>query len=93
VATLIPINYFDWYQIFVTALLTGQYLDHWEAAFANRAFFKFVGFALAFVFHSFLCNYMKLYLLAFVMIVSVVPFALLEYRLENIRKIRNITRL
>ncbi|XP_066255711.1 protein unc-93 homolog A [Euwallacea similis] len=74
-------------------LLTGQYLDHWEAAFANRAFFKFLGFSLAFVFHSFLCNYMKLYLLAFVMVVSVVPFALLEYRLENIRKIRNITRL
>lgn len=75
------------------ALLTGQYPDHWEAAFANRAFFKFMGLSVGFVFHSFLCNYMKLYLLAFVMIVSVVPFALLEYRLENIRKIRNITRL
>ncbi|CAG9767564.1 unnamed protein product [Ceutorhynchus assimilis] len=74
-------------------LLTGQYLDHWEAAFANRAFFKFLGFSVAFVLHSFLCNYMKLYILAFVMIVSVIPFALLEYRLENIRKIRNITRL
>uniref|UniRef100_A0AAR5PGS8 UNC93-like protein n=1 Tax=Dendroctonus ponderosae TaxID=77166 RepID=A0AAR5PGS8_DENPD len=74
-------------------LLTGQYLDHWEAAFANRAFFKFIGLSIAFLLHSFLCNYMKLYLLALVMIISVIPFALLEYRLENIRKIRNVARL
>ncbi|XP_030747611.1 UNC93-like protein isoform X2 [Sitophilus oryzae] len=74
-------------------LLTGQYADNWEAAFANRTFFKFIGLSVAFVFHSFLCNYMKLYLLAIVMIISVIPFALLEYRLEHIRKIKNISRL
>ncbi|KAF7279476.1 hypothetical protein GWI33_007191 [Rhynchophorus ferrugineus] len=74
-------------------LLTGQYADNWEAAFANRTFFKFLGVSIAFVFHSFLCNYLKLYLLGIVMVVSVIPFALLEYRLEHIRKIKNITRL
>ncbi|KAL1488242.1 hypothetical protein ABEB36_015197 [Hypothenemus hampei] len=81
------------WEIISFTLLTGQYLDHWEAAFANRTFFKFLGLSLAFVFHSFLCNDVKLYVLTLVMIVSVIPFALLEYRLENIRKIRNITRL
>ncbi|XP_060533112.1 uncharacterized protein LOC132706057 [Cylas formicarius] len=74
-------------------LLTGQYSDNWEAAFANTAFFKFSGLSAAFVFHSFVCNYLKLYILAFVMVMAVIPFAWLEFRLENIRKIKNITRL
>ncbi|KAJ8917338.1 hypothetical protein NQ315_002360 [Exocentrus adspersus] len=74
-------------------LLTGQYADNWESAFANTAFFKFLGLSLAFAFHGLLCNYCKLYGLAFFMIVAVVPFAWLEIRLENIRKVKNITRL
>ncbi|KAJ8958538.1 hypothetical protein NQ318_002333, partial [Aromia moschata] len=73
--------------------LTGQYADSWEAAFANMAFFRFLGLSVAFVSHGMLCNYWKLYLVAFFMLVAVVPFAWLEIRLENIRKIRNITRL
>ncbi|XP_018570247.1 putative potassium channel regulatory protein unc-93 [Anoplophora glabripennis] len=74
-------------------LLTGQYADNWESAFANMAFFKFLGLSIAFAFHGLLCNYWKLYGLAFFMVLAVVPFAWLEVRLENIRKIRNITRL
>ncbi|KAJ8985204.1 hypothetical protein NQ317_018233 [Molorchus minor] len=74
-------------------LLTGQYADNWESAFANMAFFKFFGFSVAFMFHGLLCNYWKLYGLAFFMLAAVVPFAWLEIRLENMRKIRNITRL
>ncbi|XP_050308686.1 uncharacterized protein LOC126745047 [Anthonomus grandis grandis] len=81
------------WEMIAFTLLTGHYLDNWEAAFANRAFFKFIGFSIAFLLQSFLCNYVKLYLLAFVMVAAVIPFAILEYRLENLRKLRNITRL
>lgn len=68
-------------------------MDNWEPAFANSAFFKFLGSAVGFGFHGVLCNWIKVYLLAFFMIVSVVPYAWLEIKLENIRKIKNVGRL
>lgn len=83
----------DFSYLLVLALLTGQYPDNWESAFSNMAFFKFLGLSIAFGVHGLLCNYWKLYGLAFFMVLAVVPFAWLEVRLENIRKVRNITRL
>nr|XP_023014873.1 UNC93-like protein [Leptinotarsa decemlineata] len=74
-------------------LLTGQYSDNWEPAFANVSFFKFCGLAISFLMHQLLCNVWKLYSLAFVMLIAVIASAWLEVRLEHIRKIKNITRL
>ncbi|CAH1118483.1 unnamed protein product [Phaedon cochleariae] len=73
--------------------LTGQYADSWEAAFTNAFFFRFLGFSLAFFVHGLLCNVLKLYLLALWLVVAAVTFGWLEVKLENVRKIRNITRL
>ncbi|CAG9853593.1 unnamed protein product [Phyllotreta striolata] len=73
--------------------LTGQYTNNGEAAFANFAFFKFLGLALFFALHGLLCNVWKLYAMSFVLVVAVVSFAWLEVRLENVRKVKNITRL
>ncbi|XP_068901153.1 UNC93-like protein isoform X3 [Tenebrio molitor] len=74
-------------------LLTGLYSDNWESAFANSAFFRFLGLSIAFAFHGVLCNYYKLYALGFFLVAAVVPFAWLEVRLENMRKVKNIIRL
>ncbi|KAG5893318.1 hypothetical protein JTB14_000277 [Gonioctena quinquepunctata] len=74
-------------------LLTGQYADNWEAAFANVSFFKFCGLAVAFLSHELICNVWKLYSMAFLMLIAVVASAWLEVRLEHIRKMKNITRL
>ncbi|XP_044260166.1 UNC93-like protein [Tribolium madens] len=74
-------------------LLTGLYSDNWESAFANSAFFRFLGLSIAFAFHGVLCNYYKLYALGFFLLTAVVPFVWLEVRLENMRKVKNIIRL
>ncbi|XP_057664270.1 protein unc-93 homolog A [Diorhabda carinulata] len=73
--------------------LTGHYADHWEAPFINTAFFKFSGLSLSFFLHGFLCNIWKLYSIAFLMVIAVVFFAWLEIWLENVRKVKNISRL
>ncbi|CAH1110235.1 unnamed protein product [Psylliodes chrysocephalus] len=73
--------------------LTGQYTNNWEAAFANSIFFKFLGLSLFFGLHGLLCNVWKLYSLSFLLVVAVVSFAWLEVRLENVRKVKHITRL
>lgn len=52
-----------------------------------------MGMSIAFAFHGILCNYWKLYAMAFLMPVAVLPFTWLEIRLENLRKVKNITRL
>ncbi|XP_018323575.1 uncharacterized protein LOC108735866 [Agrilus planipennis] len=74
-------------------LLTGLYSDNWEAPFANAIFFKFVGFGVAFGAHDLLCNWVKLYISAVVLVVAVVLFGWLEIRLESMRKTKNVNRL
>lgn len=77
----------------VAALLTGLYPDNWEAPFANAAFFRFLGFSAAFAVHGLVCNFVKLYALAFFMLFAAAPLTYLEIKLENIRKVKNISRL
>lgn len=79
--------------IYLPALLTGLYSDNWESAFANSYFYRFLGFSIAFSMHSLMCNYWKFYFLSFFMLGSVLPFAWLEVKLENMRKERHIIRL
>ncbi|KAL3270816.1 hypothetical protein HHI36_021337 [Cryptolaemus montrouzieri] len=75
-------------------LLTNQYaIDRWEAAFAVTSFYRLFGIGIAFTFHGILCNYVKLYGLSFFMIAAVVTFTYLDVRLENIKKLKNISRL
>ncbi|XP_072379083.1 uncharacterized protein [Diabrotica undecimpunctata] len=81
------------WEMLIFTFLTGQYADNWEAAFANANFFKFSGLSLSFLLHGFLCNIWKLYSLAFLMVIAVVSFAWLEVWMENMRKVKNISRL
>ncbi|XP_044764040.1 UNC93-like protein [Coccinella septempunctata] len=75
-------------------LLTCQYAtDRWEAAFAVTSFYRLLGIGVAFLFHGYLCNYVKVYGLTFFMLAAVVTFTYLDIRLENIKKLKNISRL
>ncbi|XP_017786741.1 PREDICTED: UNC93-like protein [Nicrophorus vespilloides] len=74
-------------------LLTGLFPDNWEPAFANSFFFRFLGLGIAFGSHGLICNWLKLYFLGSAMLVAVVPFAWLEMRLENMRRVKNVSRL
>ncbi|KAG5889380.1 hypothetical protein JTB14_005080 [Gonioctena quinquepunctata] len=69
------------------SLLTGQYADNCEAAFANVSFFTFSVLACLLI-----CNVWKLYSIAFPMLIAVGASAWLEVRIEHIRKMKNITR-
>lgn len=73
--------------------MTGLYSDNWDSAFANSALFRFIGMSIAYIFHGLLCNYYKLYALGFFLLAAVIPFAWLEIRLENMRKVKNMIRL
>ncbi|GJQ75430.1 hypothetical protein Trydic_g23598 [Trypoxylus dichotomus] len=74
-------------------LLTGLYMENWEPAFANSIFFRFLGMGFAFGVHGLLCNWCKVYLLGIFMIVAIVPYGWLEIKLENIRKVKNVSKL
>lgn len=76
-----------------TALLTGLYSENWEAPFANSFFFRFCGFSVAFAFHGLVCNFVKLYFLAVFMVFAAALLAFLEVKLENTKKVKNISRL
>lgn len=78
---------------FFAALLTGLYADNWEAAFANSFFYRFIGFSVTFAFHGLVCNFVKLYFLAFFMVFAAALLAFLEVKLENTKKVKNISRL
>ncbi|VEN64611.1 unnamed protein product, partial [Callosobruchus maculatus] len=81
------------WEMLMFSLLTNQYSDNWESAFAITSFFRFMGSSLSFLFHGFVCNSLKLYTLGMFLLVAVVSFGWLEVKLENNKKIKNISRL
>ncbi|XP_045466396.1 UNC93-like protein [Harmonia axyridis] len=75
-------------------LLTCQYAtERWEAAFAVTSFYRLLGIGISFLLHDYLCNFVKLYSLTFFMVVAVITFTYLDIRLENMKKLKNISRL
>ncbi|XP_053316258.1 protein unc-93 homolog A-like [Spea bombifrons] len=50
-----------------------------EAAFANFSLWESVGFVIAFGYSSFLCVYMKLYILLCVVVLGIIMYAVVEY--------------
>ncbi|KAF5284134.1 hypothetical protein FQR65_LT00134 [Abscondita terminalis] len=81
------------WEILTLSLLTSLYTEAWSASFCISIFFRFVGLSTSFVFHSLLCNWMKLYILAIVMLISVIPYFCLEIRLGRTRKTFESSRL
>nr|XP_022908576.1 UNC93-like protein [Onthophagus taurus] len=73
--------------------LTSLYINNFEAAFANQTFFKFLGLSLGFGAHCLLCNWIKVYLLGFGLILAAIPNIWLEMKLEGAKRLRNISRL
>ncbi|XP_029452830.1 protein unc-93 homolog A [Rhinatrema bivittatum] len=54
--------------------------EHKEAAFANYRLWESLGFVIAYAYSTYLCVYVKLYILLSVLIVSIVLYGLAEYQ-------------
>ncbi|KAF2885088.1 hypothetical protein ILUMI_21091 [Ignelater luminosus] len=81
------------WEILTFSLLTHLYTDNWSAPFCNSTFFRFLGLSISFAFHGFLCNWIKLYILAIFLIFAVFPFLWLEIRLAKSQKNLSVSRL
>lgn len=82
------------WEVLSFSLLTSQFSsDRWQAAFAVTTSFKYFGLSVAFGAHGILCNDIKLYGLAFFLLSAVVSFVYLDVKLENLKKLKNISRL
>ncbi|XP_060865393.1 protein unc-93 homolog A [Metopolophium dirhodum] len=58
------------------------YPDYWHGPMAHGYFFRYAGMALAFGLHSVVCNTTKLYCLSAALVVAVVLYGWLEWRLQ-----------
>ncbi|XP_031331304.1 protein unc-93 homolog A [Photinus pyralis] len=81
------------WEILTLSLLTSLYADNWSAPFCISNFFRFLGLTVSFLFHSLLCNWIKLYALATLMLFAVIPFFCLELRLAKSNKNLDTSRL
>ncbi|KAK4877905.1 hypothetical protein RN001_010411 [Aquatica leii] len=75
------------WEILILSLLTSLYTETWSAPFSISIFFRFLGLSTSFIFHSLLCNWIKLYVLSIVMLLSVIPYFCLEIRLARRKNI------
>ncbi|KAK5638976.1 hypothetical protein RI129_013271 [Pyrocoelia pectoralis] len=71
------------WEILILSLLTALYTDNWAAPFCTSNFYRFLGLTVSFISHSLLCNWVKLYVLATLMLFAVIPFFCLELRLAK----------
>jgi len=66
----------------VSDFVISLYPDYWHGPMAHGYFFRYVGMALAFGLHSAVCNTTKLYCLSVALVVAVVLYGWLEWRLQ-----------
>lgn len=68
------------------ALITLTHINHIARISAPLLAFRFLGLGITFAAHGFLCENPKILILFILLVISVVPYALLEIRLEQQRK-------
>lgn len=76
------------FRLFVSsaAVFGVLFSDHQEAAFACYRMFQAIGLALAFGYSHFLCVATKVYIMGGVLIVGLVLYAAIEFRLHQLKK-------
>ena len=65
------------------ALVGSAFVDNQEPAFSNLRMFQALGFTVGYLYSNHLCEYIKLYIVAAELVVSVTLVAVVEIRLRR----------
>lgn len=71
------------------AMITLNHINNIAQISSKLQAFRFLGFGITFAAHGFLCENPKILILFVLLVISVVPYAMLEIRLESQRKLQS----
>lgn len=71
------------------ALITLTHVNNFIQISSPLQAFRFLGLGLTFASHTFLCENLKILILFLLLVISIIPYAMLEIRMEGQRRVQS----